>query len=269
MRRAALWCALLLGAAAPLRGQEPCDSLVARAFNEFDASRRLRMLVPALAPRSCPPRHPSWTAGVQLLGETLIEAGRDSLAALWLRWAIRLAPEMKADTLTFTPRLATALEAARDFVARTSSAADALAATTWQWPAPETESRLGRLQISAGSSPDSSHVLLEESGPLAVGQGLALDPGSYGIKAWAEGYDTLRARREVLPGVTTVVEFHLRAVSPVVPSPPAAAVARRKRRFPWKWALVAAGSATTLAVVLAGGRGGGGPATGGIIVTLP
>ena len=69
MRCSALPAVLLLCATVRLGGQEPCDSLVARAFNEFDANRRLQLLVPALDPSACPPRG-SWVVGMQLLVES-------------------------------------------------------------------------------------------------------------------------------------------------------------------------------------------------------
>ena len=163
MRRSALPAVLLLCAAVRLGGQEPCDSLVARAFNEFDANRRLQLLVPALDPSACPPRG-SWVVGVQLLGQTLIDAGQDSLAAVWLRWAIRLAPDMKIDTLRFTPRLAAAHEAAREFLRRNATGGDSLAATTWLWPVRVGEERLGHLQVSRTSLPDSGRAAVGESG---------------------------------------------------------------------------------------------------------
>ena len=55
--------------AASLRGQDPRDAMVARAFNEFDAARRLQLLMSALNPTSGPPRG-AWPVGVQLLAQT-------------------------------------------------------------------------------------------------------------------------------------------------------------------------------------------------------
>lgn len=285
MRRSALPAVLLLCAAVRLGGQEPCDSLVARAFNEFDANRRLQLLVPALDPSACPPRG-SWVVGVQLLGQTLIDAGQDSLAAVWLRWAIRLAPDMKIDTLRFTPRLAAAHEAAREFLRRNATGGDSLAATTWLWPVRVGEERLGHLQVSRTSLPDSGRAAVEGIGPITPGENSPLSPGTYAIRVSAAGYDSLRVTREVLPGVTTVVELHLRpgpaaieavrqpqapaAPPPAQPvSPPQApGVAPSARRgFPWKWAALGAAVVGTLAAIVF--KGGGGEETGGIIITFP
>src|SRR5712691_7115186 len=129
---------LLLGVAgaAPLRGQDPRDAQVARAFNEFDATRRLQLLMSALNPTSGPPRG-AWPVGVQLLAQTLIEDGQDSTAAVWLRWAIRLSPDLRPDTVQFLPVVIAAYRSARDFVMRTRTKADSAAPVTWLWPAQE------------------------------------------------------------------------------------------------------------------------------------
>ncbi len=280
MRRSALPAALLLCAAVRLGGQEPCDSLVARAFNEFDANRRLQLLVPALDPSACPPRG-SWVVGVQLLGQTLIDAGQDSLAAVWLRWAIRLAPDMKIDTLRFTPRLAAAHEAAREFLRRNATGGDSLAATTWLWPVRVGEERLGHLQVSRTSLPDSGRAAVEGIGPITPGENSPLSPGTYAIRVSAAGYDSLRVTREVLPGVTTVVLLRLIPTSTLGPQVAAAQVTGRlpapqptqvpvvqpRRKFPWIWAALGAAGAGTAALLLTGHGGGGG--TGGIIITVP
>ena len=280
MRCSALPAVLLLCAAVRLGGQEPCDSLVARAFNEFDANRRLQLLVPALDPSACPPRG-SWVVGVQLLGQTLIDAGQDSLAAVWLRWAIRLAPDMKIDTLRFTPRLAAAHEAAREFLRRNATGGDSLAATTWLWPVRVGEERLGHLQVSRTSLPDSGRAAVEGIGPITPGENSPLSPGTYAIRVSAAGYDSLRVTREVLPGVTTVVLLRLLPTSTLGPQVAAAQVTGRlpapqptqvpvvqpRRKFPWIWAALGAAGAGTAALLLTGHGGGGG--TGGIIITVP
>ena len=130
---------LLLGAAgaASLRAQDPRDAQVARAFNEFDAARRVQLLTSALNPTSGPPRG-AWPVGVQLLAQTLIEDGKDSAAAVWLRWAIRLSPDLQPDTVQFLPAVVAAYRSARDFVMSTRGTGDSVAATTWLWPGAET-----------------------------------------------------------------------------------------------------------------------------------
>ena len=107
-----------MAGAAVLQGQDPRETAVARAFREYDAGRRLELLVGALNPAAGPPRG-AWSVGAQLLAQTLIEDGQDSVAAVWLRWAIRLAPDLQPDSVQFLPEVITAVRSARDFVLRT------------------------------------------------------------------------------------------------------------------------------------------------------
>src|SRR5438034_11135694 len=141
---------LVLGVvgAGSLRGQDPRDAMVARAFNEFDAARRVQLLISALNPTAGPPRG-AWPVGVQLLAQTLIEDGQDSVAGVWLRWAVRLSPDLQPDTVQFLPRVVSAYRSARDFVMNSRSPSDSLATTTWLWPAKQAGDRWGRLQIAS------------------------------------------------------------------------------------------------------------------------
>src|SRR5204863_7364704 len=100
------WLLTLVGRAS-VHAQGPRDAMVARAFNEFDAAQRLQRLMSALIRTSGPPRG-AWPVGVQLLAQTLIEDGRDSLAAVWLRWAVRLSPDLQPDTVQFLPKVVAA-----------------------------------------------------------------------------------------------------------------------------------------------------------------
>ena len=272
LRRSGLVLLLSVAGAASLRGQDPRDPLVQRAFNEFDAGRRAQILVGALNPTLGPPRG-AWTVAVQLLAQTLIEDRKDSLAAVWLRWALRQAPDLQPDTVQFLPSVVAAVRAARAFVVFTKSPQDSGAATTWQWPAQETGATQGTLRATAaGLVPVKAEVT--GVGPIDVGRGIPLNPGSYQINASASGYDSLRATREVLPGIATAVELRLRASlaqviaeQPARPTVPPVEGQRKKKGFPVLWVVAGAGAAVAAAVLL----GGGGPksTTGGITITFP
>lgn len=272
LRRSGLVLLLSVAGAGSLRGQDPRDPLVQRAFNEFDAGRRTQILVSALNPTLGPPRG-AWTVAVQLLAQTLIEDRKDSLAAAWLRWALRQAPDLQPDTVQFLPTVVAAVRAARAFVVLTRSPQDSGAATTWQWPTQETVATQGTLRATApGLVPVKAEV--KGVGPIDVGRGIPLNPGSYQIIASASGYDSLRATREVLPGIMTSVELRLRATlaqllpeQPTRPTVPPVEGQRKKKGFPVIWVVAGAGAAVAAAVLL----GGGGPksTTGGITITFP
>src|SRR6058998_2861321 len=198
------WLLLLLTLVgrASVHAQDPRDAMVARAFNEFDAAQRLQLLMSALNPTSGPPRG-AWPVGVQLLAQTLIEDGQDSLAAVWLRWAVRLSPDLQPDTVQFLPKVVVAYRSARDFVLSTRAPGDSTAATTWLWPAQETGERVGRIQVAAAAMGVPVRVEVKGVGPIGAGGSIPLNPGSYQISASAVGYDSMQVSREVLPGVTT------------------------------------------------------------------
>ena len=277
LRRSGLVLLLSVAGAASLRGQDPRDALVQRAFNEFDPGRRAQILVSALNPTLGPPRG-AWTVAVQLLAQTLIEDRKDSLAAVWLRWALRQAPDLQPDTVQFLPSVVAAIRAARAVVVQTKSPQDSAAATTWQWPAQETGATQGTLRATAaGLVPVKAEI--RGVGPIDVGRGIPLNPGSYAIIASASGYDSLWATREVLPGITTAVELRLRAtLAQVIAEQPArptfqpAQGQKKKKGFPVVWVVAGAGAAVAAAVLL-GGHGPTPPPpppnTGGIIITFP
>ena len=267
---------LLLGVAgaAALRGQDPREALVARAFAEFDAPRRVELLMSALNPTAGPPRG-AWVVGVQLLAQTLIEDGNDSTAAVWLRWAIRLAPDFPPDTVQFLPGVIAAYRAAREFVLSTRGPADSVAGTTWLWAAPTGRAPLGRLQVAA-AGPVPVRVEVRGVGPLGARGSLRLNPlrlspGSYQVRAAAAGADSVRVTREVLPGVTTVLEFRFRSAGVQVATkpPPPAPPPRTHKGFPVVWVGLGAAGAVALAAYLVTSGTASPPPTGGIIVTFP
>jgi hypothetical protein len=250
---------VLPGSLRSLQAQSSCDALVARAFNEFDTARRIELLVATLKPTACPPAPQSaWASGVQLLAQTLMEDGHDSLAAVWLRWAIRTAPALTPDTVQFLPRVVSAYRTAREFVTATSSGSDSSATTTWLWAAQATSEPTGRLQVALATVTVPVRLDVRGIGPFSAGASVSMSPGSYEITASAPGYDSVRVTREVVPGVTTLLEFRLRSVlarlapkpQPTPPSSPPVPVAAQQRQghFPTVWVV---GGAAVVGVVAA------------------
>jgi hypothetical protein len=251
---------------------------VARAFNEFDTGRRMQLLTAALDPSAGPPRG-AWPVGVQLLAQTLIEEGSDSLAGIYLRWAVRQSPDFQVDTVQFLPEVATAHASAQEFVRGSQAASDSLVSTSWLWPTGGTTEKMGRLQVSAPSVGPTFRASAEGAGTLTPGTPAELAPGSYRVSGLATGYDSLAVTREVLPGVTTVLEFRPRqtAVAAGEPAPPPevppavgdVGAEPKKKKFPFALVLggvVAAGAVVALA---SGGDEPPPPTTGGITFTFP
>src|SRR2546430_15175340 len=197
-----LLLALGLAGVASVRAQDPRDAMVARAFNEFDAARRLQLLMSALNPTAGPPRG-AWPVGVQLLAQTLIEDGQDSVAGVWLRWAVRLSPDLQPDTVQFLPKVVVAYRSARDFVLSTRAPGDSTAATTWLWPAQETGERMGRIQVAACAQWGPVRVEVKGVRPIGVGGSITPRPGSHQISPPAAGRATMPVTPGGLPGGPT------------------------------------------------------------------
>jgi hypothetical protein len=254
---------------APLHGQARRDSLLAAATAEFDAKRRIQLLVSALDPSIGAPDS-SWTTSVQLLAQALIDEGQDAVAAAWLRWALRLSPGIQPDTVRLLPTVLTAYHAAREFVRQTTAPQDSVVATNWIWPVFGGGHETGRVQIAASALPGSAQIAVEGIGTTRVGAPLEAGPGSYVMLAWAAGYDSVRVTREVLPGIITMLHPNLHLIPPRAPVVPSVAQ-RSPKHFPWLIAALGAAGAGGVVALLAGGGGGGGGSknTGGIIINFP
>ncbi len=261
-----------LAGSASLRAQDPRDSLVEAALGG-DVAQRVPLLIAALDPALGPP-HGAWSSAVQLLAQTLIERNQDSAAAVWLGWAIRLSPDLQPDTVQFVPseQVLAAYRTAHEFVSHARSGDDTLATTTWLWVRRGTGQGFGQIQVTANALTVPLQVSVVDVGVLRPGASASLAPGSYEIHASAVGYDSVRVVREVLPQITTVVDFRPRSAPvtarrPAVPQPLTVAP-KKKKGFPWVLAALGAGGAG-LAVALLAGHGDNQPTTGGITFTFP
>ncbi len=194
---------IVMGPAA-LRAQETREELIrggVQAYDQFEIARALEQLQAGVDPNAGPPDS-LWAVGVQLLSQILLEEGEEDLATVWLRWALRLDPEMAGDSVTYLPEVVRAFRAAQDYVAA-SGGRDTLADTRWRWAPRGVTRGSGALVVDRPSLPISVRLTVTGVGPVTPGPPVELVPGSYEIRAEADGYDPISVTREILPGVTT------------------------------------------------------------------
>ncbi len=211
MRAAVVGVAL---AAVVARGAAAQDArnllrLGSQAYDFAEYRMAAPLLVVGLNP-AAGPRDSLWVASLHRLAHILIEDRKDSLAAVWLRWALRVQPGLVVDTLDFPPAVQDAFALARGLVAAAGSG-DTLTETSWEWAQRVGETTQGAVRIERSGVPMAAFV--EGAGLLPAEGSLPLVPGSYTIVASAPGYFRTRVTREVLPGVTTVLRFRLRGAS--------------------------------------------------------
>ncbi len=224
-RNAGLVLLAALAISSSARAQQTRNDRIAAAFNAYDnfqPDQAFDLLRAAVNP-SEGPQDSLWFRGVQLLAQILIERNQQTDAGAWLRWAFRLAPNASVDSLNFVPELVSAARGARSAVAG-GSPGDSVTRTTWQWVAPGAGEARGMMRVESPGMAQPVRALVQGVGMTQSGGSLTLAPGTYEVQAAAEGYLTAQVRREVLPGVTTVLSFNLTpvgiAVAPPVAAPP-------------------------------------------------
>lgn len=205
---------LAFGGGTALSAQARNDR-IAQAFEEFDPARQAELLRGALNPAEGP-ADSMWFRGVQLLAQILIEQGREAEASVWLRWAFRLAPNASIDSVNFLPDVVRAAVAARS-AAAAGSPGEAVARVSWQWSAPGAGEGRGMLRVESPAMSRPVRAFIAGVGTTESGRTMIVAPGTYEIQAAAEGYLATQLRREVLPGVTTILTFNLNPVQPVAP----------------------------------------------------
>ena len=143
-----------------------------------------------------------WLRGVERLADVLLVLRQDSLAATWLRWATRLAPEFAVDEEVMPPPVVRAARAARAFVDSTPQDRF-VAQTAFQWPATFNARAPGTIRLASANIPITARIGADQF--LRGGESRVLPPASYQVVVSAPGYLPTRLTVEVLPGVTTVV----------------------------------------------------------------
>lgn len=220
--RSALLALAALALAGPLTAQQTRDARLKAAFaayDNFQEDQALQLLRDALNP-SEGPADSLWFRGVEYLAEILITRSQQAEAAAWLRWAYRLEPNASVDSVTFIPELVSAARGAQQAVAG-GSPGDSVTGTTYQWVAPGAPAGRGMLRIESPGMAQPVNALVQGVGASGSGRTITLAPGTYEVQAAAQGYLAAVVRREVLPGVTTVLSFHLAPVAVAAAPTPA------------------------------------------------
>jgi hypothetical protein len=204
----AVFSALVIPGVAPAQ-QSRNDRLRAgfQAYDDLDAARALTLLRGALNPADGP-ADSLWQRGVQLLAQILIEENRAAEARAWLRWGFRVAPAMTVDSVTFLPQVVAAAREAQT-ASRQASPGDPVTRTSWEWTAPGAPAGQGRVRVLAPRVTAAVNALVQGVGVVQSGGAINAPPGTYTIQAAAEGFLPANVTREVLPGITTVLEFNL------------------------------------------------------------
>jgi hypothetical protein len=199
---------LVVGSTGAAAQQSRTDLLrsATAAYDDFAPERALDLVKAAVNP-ALGPADTTWTRGVHLLTQILVEAGNQDQARTWARWAMRTAPGMAIDSVNFLAGVGAVLREARTFTsARTGG--DAVTQTSWRWSARGSTEANGRIVLGASVMPVPVSVRVVGGGLISAA-GTAMPPGSYEIEAGAPGYLPARVTREVLPGVATTLVFSL------------------------------------------------------------
>lgn len=192
-----------------LDAQGTRQDLVTRAIGELDRTRQRELLRAALNP-SLGPGDSVFGVAAQYLAQNFLDAGQDSLAVVWLKWAIRYSPGMRPDTLQFPQRVVSAFRAAQAAVTQAAAAGPATR-TTWEWTTLTVGEGPGRLRVSRTGGAVTPQILVRGVGILNLDETVTLGAGTYAVEGSAAGYVSQTAMVEILPGVTTVVVFDLTA----------------------------------------------------------
>lgn len=184
----------------------------ARALiDDFNERQSIGLLRRALNPALGAP-DASWARGVQLLGQTLLQTNQRDEAVAWLRWALRLSPSLRVDSVNFTPVLVRAFQEARVFVA--SNKPEPRVSVRFEWATATTSGGFGDLRVARREGSGLTPLQLSANGEfLDEGQARRLAPGSYRIAARASGLADAEFTAEVLPGVTTQVSVAVATVA--------------------------------------------------------
>ncbi len=266
---------VVVGSPTTSAAQEIRQRMVDSALALPDAEERSEALIRAIDPNLGPPDS-LWTRTVARLIEDLILELEDPNALLWLRWAVRHHPDYAIPEVETEPEVIAALDRVRR-EAGTIEAVDTV--TTWDWSG-ATRSGQGSLQVNPRGVPADASVRVVGRGDVTGD--VALAAGTYDIEVVQGGEATARVTRQVLPGITTILNFNIPALVVADVEPQAAGPGVEQLPevgggggFPVAIAVVGGlGALGAVAALVLGGSSdnpppNGGPNTGGIIINYP
>jgi len=185
------------------------QALIQQARDEFDDNAGLQLLMTALDP-ALGPQDSLWAVAGYDLARTLLRTQQQPLAMTWMRWLARHAARWPLDRTWYPSEVQGVYDRAMAAV----TAGDTVP-TTWRWATRFDPTLRGSVEATAAGRVAPLTVTVEGTGDLPERGGLSLPPGTYTLVASADGYESARATREVLPGVATIVNFDL---APLLPS---------------------------------------------------
>jgi S1-C subfamily serine protease len=197
----------LFALAVPVDAQADRATLIEEARNEFSDSLALNLLLSATDPTRAEPDS-VWGVAVLDMAQLLVSLDKAELAAVWLRWAARHGSEWSIDRSRYLPAVIDAYDAVLSSVA--AQAGERIPAnTSWRWPISFDAEAEGVLEIRSVDPAVRLSVRIEGHDATPGPGPVALPPGTYELVASADGHEPATVTREVLPGVTTILDVGL------------------------------------------------------------
>jgi hypothetical protein len=181
-------------------------ALIEEARNEFSDEVALNILFRVSNPQA-PTTDSLWSVAVYDLAQVLIGQGEVAAAERWLRWVLRHGAAWPIDRDEYLPDVVSAYDRLRPTVTD-DILPDPEARTTWEWPSSFEPGAQGRLSVR-GTDPNAVAVEVVGRGNMDASGSMTLAPGTYELVISANGYESARVTRDVLPGATTALTLGL------------------------------------------------------------
>jgi hypothetical protein len=197
------------------------SELISQARAQPTDSLAMHVLLQAADP-GLAPLDSLWAVSVHDLALTLVGVGEATDAGVWLRWSARHGAVWPIDR-SLPSDVVDAYDQAVSTVQSGGGLGDPVVSTSWRWPGVFDADAPGVVAVISADPSTQMTVSVQGSGTVAPGEDLTLPAGTYELVASADGYESARVEREILPGVATVLAFDL---VPVLSDAPRAAAIR-------------------------------------------